>query len=143
MLDHKPRSQRYLVTRSKRDLSGRSYVDLKSKSSNAITFMSFTLCFFQKKNFWYLSKENKISCFQILLISRWNSIKISVEIPLRSRPRFTNDLGARSRNGINRAPRSSRDLTARSFENQLMVCSIQENNIIMSNLVLNFLLNST
>ncbi len=32
--------------------------------------------------------------------------------------RYYEDLDAR--NGMNRAPRSSRDLTARSFENQLM-----------------------
>jgi hypothetical protein len=66
------------------------------------------------------------------------SQKISAEIPLRSRLRFTKNLGWDSlkisvkglvmrsyeyldeRNGTNLAPRSSRDLTARSFENQLI-----------------------
>ena len=33
-----------------------------------------------------------------------------------------------ARNGMNRAPRSSRDLTARSFENQLMGLNTREVN---------------
>ena len=92
------------------------------------------MCFTSFKNifFQYLPQANKYAYIDL------RSQKISIEIHLRSRYRFTKDLGkdslkisiqdlkARSfedldaRDGMNRAPRSSRDLVARSFENQLM-----------------------
>jgi hypothetical protein len=60
-------------------------------------------------------KQIRIYRFEISKDLGKDSRKISVQ-DLKSRS--FEDLDAR--NGMNRAPRSSRDLTTRSFENQLM-----------------------